>query len=129
MDLKSLCENKLVNMIDKLPGLIKEKIIGMSIEQIRKKEREKILEEFKKESEIVIGDLTSKIILSRKSGCNFSRPSYTENIDDDMYKIYLNVSENFANMNENILYNNIVDKKRKFCYFNLSDSSDSDDSD
>jgi hypothetical protein len=105
MSLKDLCINNFLEQIKKLPPLLKEEITGISINAIRKQERKKILEELVLSCSIVIEDVTQAIIKSYSTGNRWTRSEYTKDMDEDIYKLCVNISQNFIDKYPSLLQN------------------------
>lgn len=97
MSLKNICFQNIVNQIKQLPPVLQEEVIGYSFENIKQQIKKELLEEMKKDSEIVINDLTDIILSSKTSGKDWKRPEYTKNIDDNLYYNFVNISEMIVN--------------------------------
>jgi hypothetical protein len=100
MTLKSLAKKKLLQEIKNIPPVLLDEISDdikqTRIDQIKKKTVTDFLKRLKSEANIVISDITQLIISSHRSGMNWVRPSYMDNIDHRLYGIYVNIAENFA---------------------------------
>ena len=123
MDLKTTCINNLVETIKKLPPYLKEEVILKSIKSIREEEKSLIIKEVKNNATVVIEDLIDIIIDSNKTGQNFYRPEYTKNIDDELYQIYVDISQNFVKKYTHQL---CFEKRSRRTPFNSMEFSDSD---
>ena len=105
MNLKTICMNNIVQQIKSLPLLLKEEVIQSSIITIREEERKKVIKDINKSASCVIHDITDIIIKSYKSGKNWKRPEYTKNIDDDLYNMFVDISQNFVDKHaENLCF-------------------------
>jgi hypothetical protein len=106
MELKTLCINNIAELIKKLPPLLQEEVIKVSIKSIKedaeKKAYEKYMKEIKLSAVIVTEDITKLIIRSHQTGINWKRPEYTKDIDDELYHTLVHVSESFVNNNVNV---------------------------
>ena len=122
MDLKTLCMNNLVELINNLPPLLKEEVISQSVEQIRIQERSKIMKEINRSASIVIEDITENIINSSITGMYWTRPEYTKDIDNDLYQTFVDISENFVDKHIEIFRTT----KRPRQYFESESDSESD---
>lgn len=100
MELQSMCANNLVEMIKNLPPLLKEEIIGQSLKSIKedaeKKAKLSLMKQIRRDAEIVVEDVTNKIVESYKIGTTWNRPDYTKNIDDELYYTFVHISEQFV---------------------------------
>ena len=105
MSLRNLCINSLVEEIKKLPPLLKEEITCISTDAIRKQERKKILQELVLSCSIVIQDVTQSIINSYSTGKTWTRSEYTKDMDEDIYKLCVNISQNFIDKYPSLLEN------------------------
>jgi len=113
MDLKAICLQNMVNQIKQLPPLLQEKVIGHSIqtikEQAKQEAKKELLAELKRNSEIVIDDLTDAIVSSRRNGRNWIRPEYTKDIDNDIYHNFVHISEMIVDKYScDIIFNNPI---------------------
>lgn len=97
MNLEKMCMNALIENIQNLPPLLLEKVILQSVKAIKKKEKEKIIEEMKISACAVTEDITDLLIKSHKTGRDWNRPLYTNHLDEDLYQIFVQVSEGFVN--------------------------------
>ena len=82
-----------------------------------------IIKEVKNNATVVIEDLIDIIIDSNKTGQNFYRPEYTKNIDDELYQIYVDISQNFVKKYTHQL---CFEKRSRRTPFNSMEFSDSD---
>lgn len=114
MDLKTICVNNLVEIIKKLPPLLKEEVIGKSLKSIREDAEEDVkvslMKQIKRDAEIVVDDVTSRIVKSHKNGTTWSRPNYTENMDNELYHTCVHISEKFVDK----YHQEIVFPQRRF---------------
>jgi hypothetical protein len=115
MTLKSLAKKKLLQEIKNIPPVLLDEISDdikqTRIDQIKNKTIKSFLKRLKSEATIVISDITQLIISSHRSGINWVRPSYMNNIDHRLYGIYVNIAENFAQeyyRNSIITHHNLV---------------------
>lgn len=109
MSLKEICIQNMVEMIKKMPPTIKEEIIGLSLKTIKEealvKARLEVIKEIKRSSTIV-DDVTDRMIIAHRTSQNWSRPEYTKDIDDELYQIFVDISERFVNKNsEKLIFN------------------------
>ena len=86
MDLKTICVKNIVDMIKKLPPLLREEVIGETLKSIKedaeKKAKESLMYQIRRDAEIVVEDVTEKLVRCHSEGTTLSRPDYTKNIDD-----------------------------------------------
>lgn len=113
MDLKAICLQNMVNQIKQMPPLLQEELIGHSLktikEQAKQEAKKELLAELKRDSEIVIDDLTNRIVECRRSGTCWTRPQYTQNIDDNIYYNFVDISEMIVNKYaQEIIFQNSV---------------------
>lgn len=113
MDLKAICVQNIVDQIKQLPPLIQEEVIGHSLktikEQAKKEVKKELLAELKRDSSIVINDLTDIIVECRRTGTLWTRPQYTQNIDDNIYYNFVDISEMIVDKYaEEIIFQNSV---------------------
>lgn len=118
MDLKSLCLDNIAQMIKQLPPMLRDEVIGESSKVIKKeaeeKARKKIMKEIHHSSKVVVEDITERIIQSYVTGRVWKRPEYTRNIDEDLYNIFVDISENFVSKNaEKLLFNGTRSHRRQ----------------
>ena len=111
MDLKAICLQNMFDQIKQLPPLLLEEVIGHSLktikEQAKQEAKNELLAELKRDSELVIDDLTDAIASSRRNGGNWVRPEYTKDIDDDIYHNFVHISEMILNKySQEIIFNN-----------------------
>lgn len=109
MNLQGLCMQNMVEMIKKLPPMMKEEIIGSSLTAIKeeslKKARLEVIKEISRSS-IIVDDVTDRMIIAHRTSQNWSRPEYTKDIDDELYQIFVDISERFVNKNsEKLIFN------------------------
>jgi len=125
MDLKAICMKNIVELIKNLPPLLKEEVIGKSLKSINEeaeiKAKKSLMKQLRRDAAIVVEDVTNKIVESRVYGTSWRRPDYTMNIDDEMYNIFVHVSEQFVGKyEEHIIFS------RHIHGMNLSDSDEGD---
>jgi hypothetical protein len=108
MNLKELCVKNLVYEIDNMPPLLKEEVIGISISNLERnlekklesKIKRKVIDNFLVDAEVVIDDIIDKLLDNN----NFwRRPAYTEDMDDDIYNIYVQICNRFVQKYQDIL--------------------------
>lgn len=109
MNLQGLCMQNMVEMIKKLPPMMKEEIIGSSLTAIKeeslKKARLEVIKEISRSS-IIVDDVTDRMIIAHRTSQNWSRPEYTKDIDDELYQMFVDISERFVNKNsEKLIFN------------------------
>lgn len=125
MDLKAICLRNMVEQIKQLPPLIQEEVIGHSLKTIREEAKKELLDELKRNSDIVIDDLTDVIVSSRRNGRNWTRPEYTKDIDNDIYHNFVNISEMIVNKySQEIIFNNQVETFGHIVNMDSSEYSD-----
>tara|TARA_Y100000389_G_scaffold171213_1_gene178731 strand:- start:268 stop:669 length:402 start_codon:yes stop_codon:yes gene_type:complete len=113
MDLKTICLQNIVNQIKQMPPLLQEELIGYSLktikEQAKKEAKKEFLDELKRDSRIVINDLTDRIVECRRTGIYWTRPQYTQDIDDSIYYNFVDISEMIVNKySQEIIFRNSV---------------------
>lgn len=113
MDLKAICLQNMVNQIKQMPPLLQEELIGYSLktikEQAKQEAKKELMSELKRNSHIVISDLTDRIVESRRTGTCWTRPQYTQNIDDSIYYNFVDISEMIVNKYaQEIIFQNSV---------------------
>ncbi len=113
MDLKAICLQNMIHQIKQMPPLLQEELIGYSLktikEQAKQEAKKELLAELKRDSHIVINDLTDKIVESRRTGTYWTRPHYTPNIDDIYYQYFVDISEMIVNKyDKEIIFPNSV---------------------
>lgn len=100
MDLKTICMKNMVEVIKNLPPLLREEVIGESLKSIKeeaeKKAKESLMYQIRRDAEIVVEDVTEKLVQSQANGTTWQRPEYTKNIDDELYYTFVHVSERFV---------------------------------
>lgn len=100
MSLHDLCIQRMVNEIKQLPPLLKEEILELShksiMEDAEKIARKKILDEIKRSALIVTNELTQRMIKSYTTLSTWNRPEYTKNMDEDIYQLFVEMSDNFV---------------------------------
>lgn len=107
MDLKAICLQNMVDQIKQLPPLLQEEVIGHSLKTIKEQAKKELMDELKKNSEIVIDDLTDAIVSSKRNGRNWIRPEYTKDIDTDIYHNFVHISEMIVDKySHKIIFNN-----------------------
>jgi hypothetical protein len=90
--LKTLCADNLVKLIKNLPPLIRDDVIGETTKVIKLEAEEKVKKKIRS-SAIIVEDLIENIIESRKNGTYWRRPEYTNDIDDEIYNIFVDIAE------------------------------------
>lgn len=109
MNLKSLCLDNIAQQIKKLPPMLQDEILNETTKSIRKEAEKKARKKIMKEilhSTTIVEDITDRMIESYKTGNIWKRPEYTHNIDDDLYNIFVNISEKFVTNNaEKLVFN------------------------
>ena len=105
---------------------MKEEIINKTVEDIRKEEQKKVINEIKDFASVIIDDATENIINSYKTGGTWSRPEYTNNIDDRMYQLFVDISHMFVDKHINTLCFQNANNRRILDYANNYNLSDSD---
>ena len=85
MNLKQQCTKGIVDMIKNMPPVLKEEIIGESLKSIKEEARREAIKEIHSSANIVIEDVTERIINAHKTGSTWKRPKYTENMDEELY--------------------------------------------
>ena len=132
MSLKDLCVNNMVGIIKNMPPMIKEEIIGTSLKEIKNEvrieERLEIMNEIRKSASIIVEDITDKLIIAHQTSTNWIRPEYTKDIDDELYYMFVNISERFVDKYfEKLVFNERNVNRRDSVYYNSdSDGNDSD---
>ena len=100
MDLKTLCKINMVKQIKKLPPQLQEECIGTSVDAMKEKAdknaKKKIMKEVKRSADIVIEDITKLLIEAHRTGGTYERPEYTNDIDDELYYIFVGVAQRFV---------------------------------
>lgn len=111
MDLKAICLQNMVDQIKQLPPILQEEVMGHSLktikEQAKQEAKKELLAELKRNSEIVIDDLTDAIVSSKRNGGEWVRPKYTKDIDNDIYHNFVHISEMIVDKySHEIIFNN-----------------------
>jgi hypothetical protein len=91
----------MTEMIKNLPPLLREEVIGESLKSIKeeaeKKAKESLMYQIRRDAEIVVEDVTEKLVRCHSDGTTtWSRPDYTKNIDDELYYTFVHISEQFV---------------------------------
>jgi len=107
MSLKALCMNNLVELIKNLPPQLKEGVIGESMKAIKEEAKQEVMKEIRRSAAIVVDDVTDRLISSHKTGQDMKRPEYTNDIDDELYYTFTDISERFVDKHaEKIVFDN-----------------------
>lgn len=88
MSLKSQCVKNIVDLIQNLPPRLKEEIVGESLNSMK----EKIMKQMRRDANIVIEDIVDKIISAHRTGVDWKRPDYTNDIDNELYFMYVDIA-------------------------------------
>ena len=112
MDLKTHCIKNLVEIINNLPPLLHDEVIGESVKAIKKQAKEdakkEVMKEIKRSATIVVEDVTERLIRASRDGTTWSRPEYTNDIDDELYYTFVDVSERFVHKHgEQLIFNQL----------------------
>lgn len=127
MSLKALCIQNMVEQIKNLPPLLMEEIIGESLKAIKEDAKKEAMKEIRSSASVVIEDITDRLITSRKTGKNWTRPEYTQDIDDELYYTFVDAAEMFVSKHEeSIVFSDQPVHRRQTAVFygNYSDGSD-----
>ena len=103
MCLKSLCVKNIVEMIKNLPPLLKDEIMGEALKEIREDEKKKMMKEVREIGVVAVEDISSAMTESFRNGVHWTRPDYLENIDDDLYHMFVDIAEYFTYKNQDTL--------------------------
>lgn len=107
MSIKALCMNNLVELIKNLPPQLKEEVIGESLKAIKAEAKQEVMKEIRRSAAIVVDDVTDRLISSHKTGQVMKRPEYTNDIDDELYYTFTDISERFVDKHaEKIVFDN-----------------------
>jgi hypothetical protein len=128
MSLKTLCMNNLVELIKNLPPLLKEEVLGESMKAIREEAKKHVIKEIRRSAVIVVEDLTDRLITSHRTAQEMKRPEYTNDLDDELYYTFTDISERFVNKHaEKIIFDNPPrNRGQQAMYWYHSDDSDQD---
>lgn len=100
MSLKELCLKNMAEQIKNLPPLLKEEVLGMTIQSIKddaeREAKKKIIMELKQSAQMVTQDLVNRMIESHLTSTTWFRPSYTQDMDEDVYQSLVEVSDGFV---------------------------------
>jgi hypothetical protein len=125
MSLQSLCMNNIVELIKNLPPLMKDQVLGETMKSIKEEVRQEVIKEIRESAAIIVGDVTDELISAHNSGFGTKRPEYTNDLDDELYYTFLDISEQFISKHaEKILF----DDRRRDEYDDESDQSESSES-
>lgn len=114
MSLKALCMNNLVELIKNLPPQLKEEVIGESLKAIKAEAKHEVMKEIRRSAAIVVDDVTDRLISSHKTGQDWKRPEYTNDIDDELYYTFTDIVERFVNKHaEKIVFDNPPQHRRQ----------------
>ena len=126
MSLKALCMNNLVELIKNLPPQLKEEVIGESLKAIKAEAKQEVMKEIRRSAAIVVDDVTDCLISSHKTGQGMKRPEYTNDIDDELYYTFTDISERFVDKHaEKIVFDNPPHHRRQIA-MDWYDEEDSD---
>jgi hypothetical protein len=118
--------NNLVELIKNLPPLMKDQVLGETMESIKEDVRQEVIKEIRESAAIIVGDVTDELISAHNSGFGTKRPEYTKDLDDELYYTFLDISEQFvAKHAEKILFDDRRDDLDEYDEYDESDSSDS----
>lgn len=105
MNLKALCLQNIVDLIKSLPPMLQEEVIGESRKQIYQEVEKKVIKEIGEMGEIVVDDVSDRMIYSHKIGGDWKRPKYTNKMNNELYHMFVNISEQFVMKHgEDIMY-------------------------
>lgn len=123
MSLKSMCMKNLVELIQHLPPMMKEEVIGQSIKAIENDAKQKVMKEIRRSAAIVTEDVTVRIIDASKTGQSWQRPAYTSDIDDELYYTFVEIAQKFVDSNsDKLIFSNYPRHRRQTAYIgNYSD--------
>ena len=131
MSLKALCMNNLVELIKNLPPQLKEEVIGESLKAIKAEAKQEVMKEIRRSAAIVVDDVTDRLISSHKTGQVMKRPEYTNDIDDELYYTFTDISERFVDKHaEKIVFDNPPHHRRQIAmdwYDEESEDSEQDE--
>jgi hypothetical protein len=130
MSLKALCTTNIVELIMSLPPMLRDEIIGETTQAIKKEAEEKamknIIKEIRSSGSIAVSDISDRIILSHRTGREWIRPEYTNDMNDDLYQTYVEIADKFFYKNsEQLVFFNYQDGIGNGYFSN--DLSDDDD--
>lgn len=125
MSLKALCMKNLVELIQNLPPMMKEEVIGKSLEAIENDAKKKVMKEIRRSAAIVTEDVTERIIDASKKGQSWQRPGYTIDIDDELYYTCVDIAQKFVDNNsEKLIFSNGPRYRRQSAVYMENDSDE-----
>ena len=98
--LEKLCKEKIVKQIITLPPLLRDDILKISTENMKRELRSSIINEIKNDMYCTIDDLRYIISNSKRTGETWHRPSHTLDMDDDLFQICVEIVQNDNNYND-----------------------------
>jgi hypothetical protein len=122
MNLKTICMDNLVIEIKNLPLQIKEDLLDVSLNQIKKE----IIKDICLLSVEIINELTRSLILSKQRYEKWN-PPHRPDIDLTLYKTYISIAEIFV-MNYNVELDIDIHANKRMRLFRQDISSDEDSS-
>lgn len=120
MTLKEICLNNLIIMINNLPPVLKDEVIGKSKKDMESEARLKVIQEMKYYLPYIIENMVSERI-KEIEGINLTRNVYPQ-MSQDIINICEDTSENVTRLIENKVMNNAMHTNQ---YMYQSDSDDS----
>ena len=132
MDLNTLCMKNLVETIKNLPPILRDEVIGQTTKDIKKEAYENakkhIMKEIRQSAVIVVEDVTDRMIRSHVTNQDWERPGYTNDIDDELYYTFVDISERFVIKNfETTVFRYQEHNRRQLDMSFEQSSSDEDD--
>ena len=113
--LRDMCMISIISQLKSLPPQILEEVIGETKKDIYKEICDDIKKTVTKDivinAEIMISDLTT--ILKQSYGSTWVKPSYMENVDDELYQTCVNIAENNVQIyNSSTDYRHVTRRQR-----------------
>jgi len=100
LSLKEISKKRIFKEFLKLPKFLLEELSEdfkyYYIQEEKKKAVSNVLKQIKKEGYIIVDEIIEKLIISQKSGKDFTKPCLAKDLDNRIYGIYLNIAENIV---------------------------------
>jgi len=92
--LKDLSMNVIIRQVKDLPPVLRDELIGKTISSLEKNVYSNVMKNIVDNMENMVSDLTHLIL---KHGDNWTKPTYMEKIDYNLYQVCVNIATANAN--------------------------------